>query len=62
MRVPIAGTTARRLVHFKTIWSVNEGAMRYPVFKACLYAGVELVTLTFDLEMVFGDFYTELGS
>ena len=33
-----------------------------PFFKAYLYAGVELVTLTFDQEMVFGDFYTELGS
>ena len=33
LNVPIAGTMARRLVHFETIRSVNEGAMRYPVFK-----------------------------
>ena len=33
-----------------------------PFFKAYLYSGVELVTLAFDLEMVFGDFYTELES
>ena len=31
-------------------------------FKAYRYAGVELVTLTFDLEIVFVDFDTELGS
>ena len=28
----LAGTMARLLVHFETIRSVNEGAMRYPVF------------------------------
>ena len=47
-------------------WDDSVGKWRsYAVprfLKAYLFASVELVTFTFDLEMVFGEFYTELGS